>query len=308
MGWAKPHTLRYHGPDQKREDAARIRQREEMRLRRVRRKERRQSCPVCPVGFDSFARSGYDGREEGARPPRKTRPTPSPASRTSRHHPEAERTTIMLQGLVTSASQLLNDFRRSLLSPSAPTIAHPVARRVFPSWSPATHLADRRRRPDPVRRVRQAPHRRARRRRDRLDAAWLARGRRGHRSRHAAGRRAERCRCGPHSLQQPGPGRRQPNCSPGRSSALTILGVVHTHPGSLRHPSEGDLKGDRIWVQHLRGKEGVFAIGTADAPPDGGMFASRPKPNVHCLGKLRFSWYALQGRAKVGLSPPCRWR
>jgi proteasome lid subunit RPN8/RPN11 len=75
---------------------------------------------------------------------------------------------------------------------------------------------------------------------------------------------------------------------------LTILGVVHTHPGSLRHPSDGDLKGDRAWVQHLRGKEGIFAIGTADGLPDSGMFASRPKPNVHCLGKLRFSWYALR--------------
>jgi len=81
---------------------------------------------------------------------------------------------------------------------------------------------------------------------------------------------------------------------------LTILGVVHTHPGSLRHPSDGDLRGDRDWVQHLRGREGVFAIGTADAASHAGtspataLFASRPLPHVHCLGKLRFSWYALR--------------
>ncbi|HXD87917.1 MAG TPA: Mov34/MPN/PAD-1 family protein, partial [Urbifossiella sp.] len=39
---------------------------------------------------------------------------------------------------------------------------------------------------------------------------------------------------------------------------LTMLGVVHTHPGSLRHPSHGDLKGDREWIKQLRGGEGVF--------------------------------------------------
>jgi hypothetical protein len=76
---------------------------------------------------------------------------------------------------------------------------------------------------------------------------------------------------------------------------LTTLGIVHTHPGSLRHPSDGDLRGDRVWVQHLRGREGVFAIGTADvAAGDARLFASRPRPNVQCLGDLRFSWYALR--------------
>ena len=71
---------------------------------------------------------------------------------------------------------------------------------------------------------------------------------------------------------------------------LTLLGVVHTHPGGLRHPSRGDLEGDREWVPQLRGGEGVFGIGTADADnptePD-------PKPNTQCLGPLRFSWYTL---------------
>jgi hypothetical protein len=75
---------------------------------------------------------------------------------------------------------------------------------------------------------------------------------------------------------------------------LTILGVVHTHPGSLRHPSDGDLRGDRVWVRHLRGQEGIFGIGTSDAPKDEALFAIQPRPNVQCLGELRFSWYALR--------------
>jgi proteasome lid subunit RPN8/RPN11 len=75
---------------------------------------------------------------------------------------------------------------------------------------------------------------------------------------------------------------------------LTILGVVHTHPGSLRHPSDGDLRGDREWVKNLRGGEGVFGIGTADGVSAGPTeFAFQPRPNVHCLAGLRFSWYAL---------------
>jgi proteasome lid subunit RPN8/RPN11 len=75
---------------------------------------------------------------------------------------------------------------------------------------------------------------------------------------------------------------------------LTTLGVVHTHPGSLRHPSDGDLRGDREWVKRLRGREGVFGIGTADGISAGPTeFAFQPRPNVHCLNGLRFSWYAL---------------
>jgi len=81
---------------------------------------------------------------------------------------------------------------------------------------------------------------------------------------------------------------------------LVILGVVHTHPGSLRHPSDGDFQGDSLWVKHLRGGEGVFGIGTADGPrlssppPRMAVFASRPRPNVHSLGELCFSWYSLR--------------
>jgi proteasome lid subunit RPN8/RPN11 len=76
---------------------------------------------------------------------------------------------------------------------------------------------------------------------------------------------------------------------------LNILGIVHTHPGSLRHPSDGDFRGDSQWVRHLRGKEGVFAIGTADGSPDESIaIASLPKPHVQCWGGLRLTWYALR--------------
>lgn len=75
---------------------------------------------------------------------------------------------------------------------------------------------------------------------------------------------------------------------------LALLGVVHTHPGSLRHPSSGDYRGDIDWVANLRGGEGVFGIGTADAEPnpDAGI-SWQPAPNVQCLGELCLSWYAL---------------
>ncbi len=75
---------------------------------------------------------------------------------------------------------------------------------------------------------------------------------------------------------------------------LTMLGVVHTHPGTLRHPSDGDYRGDVVWVEQLRGGEGVFGIGTADERPRSPeILARHPKPHVQCLGTLRFSWYAL---------------
>jgi hypothetical protein len=76
---------------------------------------------------------------------------------------------------------------------------------------------------------------------------------------------------------------------------LALLGVVHTHPGSLRHPSRGDLDGDRDWVPQLRGGEGVFGIGTADATdgPGGTPVSTAPRPHAQCLGDLRFTWYTL---------------
>lgn len=73
---------------------------------------------------------------------------------------------------------------------------------------------------------------------------------------------------------------------------LTLLGVVHTHPGTLRHPSRGDLRGDRDWVKGLRGKQGVFAIGTVDGEA-GEAVAEHPKPHVQRWQGLRFDWYTL---------------
>jgi hypothetical protein len=76
---------------------------------------------------------------------------------------------------------------------------------------------------------------------------------------------------------------------------LTMLGVVHTHPGSLRHPSDGDYRGDSQWVGRLRGREGIFGIGTADADDEGQeIFARNAQPHLQSLGSLRFSWYALR--------------
>lgn len=75
---------------------------------------------------------------------------------------------------------------------------------------------------------------------------------------------------------------------------LEVVGVVHTHPGSLRHPSDADYQGDREWVRYRRGGEGIFGIGTADGKPGDGLFASQPRPHVQCLGELALSWYALR--------------
>jgi hypothetical protein len=76
---------------------------------------------------------------------------------------------------------------------------------------------------------------------------------------------------------------------------ITILGIVHTHPGSLRHPSDGDYRGDSVWVEQLRGHEGIFGIGTADgAPMEDALYARHPKAHVQSLGPLRLSWYSLR--------------
>ncbi len=74
--------------------------------------------------------------------------------------------------------------------------------------------------------------------------------------------------------------------------SLSLVGIVHTHPGSLRHPSRWDYKGDKEWVRQLRGGDGVFGIGTADAEPGVDTDAAA-KPNMTCHDGLRFSWYTL---------------
>lgn len=79
---------------------------------------------------------------------------------------------------------------------------------------------------------------------------------------------------------------------------LAILGVVHTHPGSLRHPSDGDFQGDSQWVGQLRGNEGVFGIGTADVRGAESLPAAPTQPHRQILGELCFSWYALGERER----------
>ena len=76
---------------------------------------------------------------------------------------------------------------------------------------------------------------------------------------------------------------------------LALLGVVHTHPGSLRHPSDGDFRGDIRWVGQLRGAEGVFGIGTADGDePD----VHHARSNVRARGEFNFTWYSLRAGAR----------
>jgi hypothetical protein len=79
---------------------------------------------------------------------------------------------------------------------------------------------------------------------------------------------------------------------------IRMLGVVHTHPGSLRHPSDGDYAGDSQWVEVVRASEGIFGIGTADAwPATGALFGEQPRPHVQTMGELRLSWYSLEAGA-----------
>jgi proteasome lid subunit RPN8/RPN11 len=78
------------------------------------------------------------------------------------------------------------------------------------------------------------------------------------------------------------------------AKGLNMVGVVHTHPGSLRHPSDGDYQGDSLWVGQLHGGDGVFGIGTADAKGvNGAVVAHQPERHRQILGELCFSWYAL---------------
>jgi proteasome lid subunit RPN8/RPN11 len=69
---------------------------------------------------------------------------------------------------------------------------------------------------------------------------------------------------------------------------LQIVGVVHTHPGDMRFPSDGDFQGDSLWVKQLRRGDGVFGIGTADVRPN-----EAGNPNTQIAGNLCVSWYAL---------------
>jgi hypothetical protein len=59
-------------------------------------------------------------------------------------------------------------------------------------------------------------------------------------------------------------------------------------------------------VPQLRGGEGVFAIGTADAEPEpaDGRISHRPQPHMQCLGPLRFTWYTLAAGDKKYCEAP----
>lgn len=88
---------------------------------------------------------------------------------------------------------------------------------------------------------------------------------------------------------------------------MSILGLVHTHPGTLRHPSDGDYRGDSRWVGQLRGGEGVFGIGTVMGPAqDGALFARQPAPHVQCWDDLCLSWYSLRDGDSDYHPLPCR--
>ena len=81
---------------------------------------------------------------------------------------------------------------------------------------------------------------------------------------------------------------------------LTMVGVVHTHPGSLRHPSDGDYQGDSQWVGQLRGGDGIFGIGTADAKRlNGPPVAQQRSTHRQILDELCFSWYCAWPRGQT---------
>jgi proteasome lid subunit RPN8/RPN11 len=80
---------------------------------------------------------------------------------------------------------------------------------------------------------------------------------------------------------------------------LAMLGVVHTHPGTLRHPSDGDYRGDIQWVGQLRGGEGIFGIGTAEGKYSrAGAPFWHPRANMYCQNELCITWYTLREGAK----------
>jgi hypothetical protein len=73
-----------------------------------------------------------------------------------------------------------------------------------------------------------------------------------------------------------------------REKRLKLLGVVHTHPGTLRHPSRGDYQGDREWIKQLPGEQGLFGIGTVTDDS-----SSESPDHVQVQEGLRFDWYSL---------------
>jgi proteasome lid subunit RPN8/RPN11 len=210
----------------------------------------------------------------------------------------------MLQGLVSRARQLAQDLQRSLLRPvPPPTPARPAARPVPAAYGPLGRVLLT----DGVGRTlfeEFAGHRAAARGEE--ETGWVLVGLREASeavvlATFPAGTRRD---AGVAHIRFDSSGQvvasriiRQAD------RRLTILGVVHTHPGSLRHPSDGDLRGDGQWVRHLRGREGVFGIGTADAPGADAMFAYRPLPAELTIGPdlarpLHAIWEMLESHAE----------
>jgi proteasome lid subunit RPN8/RPN11 len=201
----------------------------------------------------------------------------------------------MMQALVNSARELFGDFRQAWHRPRPPQPPREVAAKVAPNYSPLQRVLIT----DEVGRTlfeEYAAHRRAERGDE--ETGWLLLGRREAREAVVlatlpAGSESD---AGVAHIRFNSTGQALASSIVRQHDRrLTTLGVVHTHPGSLRHPSDGDFRGDREWVRKLRGREGIFGIGTADGPlVNGSVFAYQPRSHVQCLGELRFSWYALR--------------
>jgi proteasome lid subunit RPN8/RPN11 len=201
----------------------------------------------------------------------------------------------MLHGLVNTAHQLLNDFQRSWFRPKpTPTLPREIVALVAPNYSPLQRVLVT----DEVGRTlfeEYAAHRDAERGDE--ETGWVLLGLREAREAIVlatlpAGGESDAGVA--HILFNSTGQALASHIVRQKDRRLSIIGVVHTHPGSLRHPSDGDYHGDKEWVRKLRGNEGVFGIGTADGPAsNGSVFAYQPRSHVQCMGKLRFSWYAL---------------
>ncbi len=89
---------------------------------------------------------------------------------------------------------------------------------------------------------------------------------------------------------------------------LEVLGLFHTHPGKLRHPSSGDFQGDIQWVKKLPGKQGVFGIGTVDSDSSiPSSFSTKIAPNTFTMSGMRFDWFSLASGDANYNKIPVRW-
>jgi len=90
---------------------------------------------------------------------------------------------------------------------------------------------------------------------------------------------------------------------------LAILGVVHTHPGSLRQPSDGDFRGDRSGYEicgEKRGSSGSappMPLSWTRAAPRGAISPGRTCSAGKVCGSPGMPW----GKT-TGAIGRCRWR